>query len=140
MDWLRDHWPGVNASLNATSGALLVAGWRFVMAKKIALHRACMLAACLVTTLFFVSYLAYHAEVGSVRFTKTGWIRPAYFTLLISHTALAVTIVPLVLRTLWFAASNRIDRHKKLARLTLPLWLYVSVTGIVVYWMLYRLT
>ena len=132
-------WPALNATLNATSAVLIVSGFLCIRAKKVGAHRAFMVAACLVTAAFFVSYLAYHAQVGSVRFAGTGWIRPVYFTVLISHTALAITIVPLVLRTLFLAARERFEAHKRLARWTFPLWLYVSVTGIVVYWMLYRL-
>ena len=132
------QWPALNASLNAISGALITAGFLFIRAKKIAAHRLCMSAACCVTALFFVSYLSYHAQVGSIRFRGTGWIRWAYFSILISHTALAITIVPLITRTFWLAAKERIGEHRRLARITFPLWLYVSVTGIVVYWMLYR--
>ena len=132
------QWPGINASLNATSGALIVAGWLCIRAKRITAHRTCMLSACTVTALFFVSYLSYHAQVGSVRFRGAGWTRPVYFSILISHTVLAITIVPLIIRTVWLAATQRFVQHKRLARWTLPLWLYVSVTGIVVYWMLYR--
>ena len=132
------QWPALNASLNATSGILITAGVLFIRSKKIAAHRACMTAACCVTALFFVSYLSYHAQVGSVPFRGTGWIRAVYFSILISHTALAITIVPLIARTFWLAAKERIEAHRRLARITFPLWLYVSVTGIVVYWMLYR--
>ena len=132
------QWPALNASLNATSGVLITAGFLFIRSKKIVAHRVCMTTACCVTTLFFVSYLSYHAQVGSVHFRGTGWIRRAYFALLISHTTLAVTIVPLIIRTVWLASKERIEAHRRLARITFPLWLYVSVTGIVVYWMLYR--
>jgi len=132
-------WPALNASLNATSAILLICGLACIKAKRVGAHRACMVAACLVTAAFFVSYLLYHAQVGSVRFLGTGWARPVYFAVLISHTILAVVIVPLVLRTLWLAIHERFEAHKRLARWTFPLWLYVSVTGIVVYWMLYRL-
>lgn len=98
-----------------------------------------MLAAFACSTLFLVSYLTYHAQVGSVRFTGQGAVRTLYFAILISHTALAVLIVPLVLVTLSHALGARFDRHRRIARVTLPLWAYVSVTGVVVYWMLYRL-
>jgi len=131
--------PALNATLNAASAVLLVAGFTCIRAGKIAAHTACMLAACLVSALFLTSYLIYHAHVGSVRFGGTGWIRPVYFTVLISHTALAIAIVPLILRTLWLAGRRRFAEHKALARWTLPLWLYVSVTGVLVYWMLYHL-
>ena len=97
-----------------------------------------MAAACAVSLVFLVSYLLYHARVGSVRFTGTGWTRPVYFTILISHTVLAVVIVPLVLRTVLLAWRERFAAHRGLARWTLPLWLYVSVTGVAVYGMLYH--
>lgn len=130
--------PTVNACLNGTSAALLVAGWRFVRAGRIRAHRACMLAACATSTLFLVSYLAYHAHAGSTRFAGTGWMRGLYFAILGSHTVLAIVVVPLVARTLWLALRDRVPEHRRLARITLPIWLYVSVTGVVVYWMLYH--
>ena len=132
------QWPALNATLNAISGTLIMAGFLFIRAKKVAAHRLCMAAACCVTTLFFVSYLSYHAQVGVVPFKGTGAIRTAYLLLLTSHTVLAITIVPLIIRTVWLASHERIEAHRRLARITFPLWLYVSVTGIVVYWMLYR--
>ena len=130
--------PTLNAILNATSAVLLVAGFLCIRAGKIMAHSMAMLAACAVSALFLASYLYYHAQVGSVRFAGTGWIRPVYFTILLSHTVLAVAIVPLAARTLFLAGRKQFDRHAALARWTLPLWLYVSVTGVVVYWMLYR--
>ena len=130
--------PHVNAALNATSAVLLLTGWACIRAKRVGAHRRCMMAACGVTALFLASYLTYHAQVGSVRFRGTGWLRPAYFTILISHTVLAIVIVPMVLRTLFLAVRNRIAAHRAMARWTLPLWLYVSVTGVVVYLMLYH--
>lgn len=139
MFFTSTDWPAFNASLNALSGALIMAGFLFIRSKQIAAHRACMVGACCVTALFLVSYLSYHAQVGSVKFQGTGLIRRAYFALLISHTALAITIVPLIIRTVWLAAKNKVEMHRKWARITFPLWLYVSVTGIVVYWMLYRM-
>lgn len=102
-------------------------------------HRALMLAAATTSTLFLVCYLAYHARVGSVRFTGQGAARTVYFTILLTHTVLAVVIVPFVLRTLYLGLKRLDDRHRRIARWTLPMWLYVSVTGVVVYWMLYRL-
>ena len=132
--------PTLNAILNATSAACLLAGWCCIKAGRTLAHAACMLAACVASLGFLASYLWYHAHVGSVRFTGTGWMRPVYFAILISHTVLAVAILPLVGRTLWFAARKRFDRHQAIARWTLPLWLYVSVTGVMVYWMLYHLT
>lgn len=130
--------PTVNATLNAASAFLLLVGFCCIKAKRIAAHRAAMLTAFACSTLFLVSYLTYHAQVGSVRFPGHGPVRPLYFTILTTHTILAVVIVPLALRTLWLAARNRLEAHRRLARVTLPLWLYVSVTGVVIYWMLYR--
>ena len=131
--------PSVNAALNATSALLLVAGFLCIRAQRIRAHMACMLTAFVTSTLFFVSYLTYHAHVGSVRFPGHGWLRWCYFAILIPHTLLALVIVPLVLRTLYLAARQRFTAHRALARWTLPLWLYVSVTGVIIYWMLYRL-
>ena len=131
--------PAVNASLNACSAVLLTAGFLFIRRKNTAAHQACMTAAFWVSALFLVTYLTHHALHGSTRFTGPGPARGLYFAILISHTALAVAILPLVLRTLFLARRNRISEHRRLARWTLPLWLYVSVTGVVVYWMLYRM-
>ena len=131
--------PTLNAILNATSAACLVTGWCCIKAGRMPAHAACMIAACIASLMFLTSYLWYHAHVGSVRFTGTGWSRPAYIALLMSHTVLAVSIIPLVGRTLWLAAGKRFDAHRAIARWTLPLWLYVSITGVVVYWMLYHL-
>lgn len=130
----------VNACLNATSAVLLSAGYLLIRRKRIALHVACMLSALLASALFLVSYLVYHFQVGSVRFPGQGWARPVYFSILISHTILAAAIVPLVIRTVFLAASRRFKEHEAIARWTLPVWLYVSVTGVVVYWMLYRMS
>jgi len=130
--------PALNATLNATSALLLLAGYRCIRAGRIAAHTGFMLGACGVSSLFLASYLYYHLHVGSVRFAGTGWIRPVYFALLISHTVLAVVIVPLILRTLVLAARQRLAEHRAIARWTLPLWLYVSVTGVAVYWTLYH--
>ncbi len=129
--------PALNAALNSASALLLAAGWLFIRSGNVAAHRRCMLAALATSTLFLTSYLIYHYHVGSVPFTGQGWTRRLYFTILISHTSLAVTIVPLVLITLYRALRNRFERHKRIARWTLPLWLYVSVTGVIVYGMLY---
>lgn len=131
--------PTLNALLNGTSAALLTAGFLFIRRKRVAAHRACMLSAFGVSTLFLVSYVVYHAQAGSVPFHGKGWIRPVYFTLLLSHIVLAAVIVPLALTTIWRAWSERFDRHRRIARWTLPIWLYVSVTGVLVYWMLYHL-
>ena len=131
--------PGVNAALNTASALLLAAGYLFIRNGRVAAHRRCMLTALLTSTLFLTSYLVYHANVGSVPFRGQGWIRAVYFTILISHTILAAAIVPLVLVTVTRALRRSFERHKRIARWTLPLWLYVSVTGVIVYWMLYRL-
>jgi uncharacterized membrane protein YozB (DUF420 family) len=133
-------WPAVNASLNATSALLLVAGVASIKAKRVGAHAGFMLAACVASAAFFVSYLLYHAQVGSVGYAGEGLSRRVYFTVLISHTVLAVAIVPLVVRVLRMALRRDFERHARLARWTAPLWLYVSVSGIVVYWMLYRAT
>ena len=133
-------WPSLNAGLNAASGILVFAGWRCIRARRVTAHHYCMTAALIVSGLFFVSYLWYHARVGHVRFEGTGWIRPVYLAILVSHTVLAVVIVPLALRTAWLARSRRLSDHVALARWTLPLWLYVSVTGVIVYVMLYGIT
>ena len=130
--------PGFNAALNLASAACLLTGWAMIRARRIAAHRGCMLAASAASACFFASYLMYHARVGSVRFTGQGWVRPVYFTILVTHTILAVAIVPAVLRVLWLALRSRWPAHRALARWTAPVWLYVSVSGVVVYWMLYR--
>lgn len=130
--------PAWNAVLNGTSAIFLIAGYTFIRRRQILAHKSCMVAAFLCSTAFLVSYLYYHAHAGLIRFQGHGWIRPVYFTLLTTHTILAVVIVPLVLITLYRALSNQFDRHRRIARWTLPLWLYVSVTGVIVYWLLYR--
>ena len=132
-------WPALNAGLNATSALLVTAGFACIRAHRVKAHRRCMTAACAVSLCFFVSYLLYHARVGSVPFRGAGWSRSVYVAILISHTVLAIVIAPLVMRTLWLAVRERIAQHRRLARWTLPLWLYVSVSGVVVYWMLYRM-
>ncbi|PYM23897.1 MAG: DUF420 domain-containing protein [Candidatus Rokuibacteriota bacterium] len=131
--------PALNAILNATSAACLAGGWVAIRRRRIALHRACMLGAFCVSVLFLVSYVVYHALAGSQPFTGQGWIRPVYFALLISHVVLAAAMVPFVLTTLYRALGADFARHVRLARFTLPVWLYVSVTGVVVYLLLYRL-
>lgn len=130
--------PAINASLNGASTVLLLTGRWLIAQKRIAAHRLVMITAVIASTLFFASYLYYHAHVGSVRFQGTGWSRPVYFIILISHVVLAVVIVPLVIITLTRALRNRFDRHRAIARWTFPLWLYVSVTGVLVYFMLYH--
>lgn len=131
-------WPAINATLNATSAVLLLTGLGFIKQQRVTAHLVVMLAAFAVSIGFLGSYLAYHTQVGSVHFPGQGWIRPLYFTILISHTILAIVIVPLALRTLYLAARRRYEAHTRIARVTWPLWLYVSVTGVVVYWLLYR--
>jgi len=131
--------PKINATLNGCSAVLLVAGRALIARRKIAAHRAVMLTAFGTSSLFLVSYLYYHYHVGSVHFRGTGWSRPLYFTILTSHTVLAAVIVPLVLITLTRGLQERFDRHRAIARWTFPLWLYVSVTGVIVYLMLYQI-
>ena len=130
--------PIINASLNGTSAVLLVTAHNMIKRDRMALHRALMLTAVATSTLFLVSYLYYHYHVGSVHFPGQGWPKRIYFTILISHTILAPAIVPLVIITLNRALRERFDRHRAIARWTYPLWLYVSVTGVVIYFMLYR--
>ena len=131
--------PALNATLNATSAILLTIGWILIRRGRIAQHRAVMIAAVCTSAVFLVSYLVYHAQVGSVRFTKQGPIRAVYFTILLTHTVLAVAIVPLVLITLTRGLRARYERHRRIARWTMPIWLYVSVTGVIVYLMLYQM-
>lgn len=133
------HLPALDAVLNATSAVLLTIGWTLIRRGRVAQHRKFMIAAFCTSVLFLVSYLTYHAQVGSVRFTKQGPIRAVYFTILLTHTVLAVVIVPLVLMSLRRGLKRQDARHRAIARWTLPLWLYVSVTGVVVYLMLYQL-
>ncbi|HYT69528.1 MAG TPA: DUF420 domain-containing protein [Vicinamibacterales bacterium] len=131
--------PALNATLNATSAVLLATGWILIKRGSWMAHRNVMIAAFCTSVLFLTSYLVYHAQVGSVRFTKQGPIRTVYFSILLTHTVLAVTIVPMVLVTLSRGLAAKYDRHRRIARWTMPLWMYVSVTGVVVYLMLYRL-
>ena len=132
--------PTLNALLNATAFVLLMLGWRAIRVGDRERHRTMMVAATSVSAAFLVSYLVYHFEVGSVKFTATGWIRPVYFFVLITHIVLAAVIVPLVLKTLYHALKEQLDRHRRWARWTWPIWMYVSVTGVVVYLMLYHWT
>lgn len=131
--------PLVNALLNGTSAVLLLAGYQRIRAGKKESHRKFMIAALIASGLFLASYLIYHAQVGSVKFTGEGVARIIYFTILISHTVLAVAVPPLALLTLVRALRERFQAHRSIARWTLPVWLYVSVTGVIVYLMLYRL-
>lgn len=130
--------PTLNAILNGTSAILLTIGWLLIRSGRWRQHRAVMITAFCTSVLFLISYLTYHASAGVKHFTGQGPIRTVYFTILITHTILAVVIVPLVLVTLSRALSSRFDRHRAIARWTLPLWMYVSVTGVVVYFMLYQ--
>ena len=131
--------PLVNASLNGLATILLIVGYVFIRQRRIAAHRATMVAAFATSVLFLASYLVYHAHVGSRPFPGQGPIRVVYFVILITHIVLAAVVPPLAAITLWRAYRGRFDRHIRIARWTLPIWLYVSVTGIVVYWMLYRM-
>lgn len=131
--------PALNASLNSAVTLLLLVGWWLIRRRRIAAHRACMLAAVTLSVAFLVSYLIYHYQVGSVRFQGTGPVRTLYFAILISHTVLAATVPFLAAVTLVRALRARFDRHRRIARWTLPIWLYVSVTGVVVYLMLYQM-
>lgn len=131
--------PALNASLNALSALLLGAGFVFIRRRQIERHRACMVAAFAVSSAFLVSYVIYHVQHGSTPFPGQGWVRPAYFTLLITHVLLAITVVPLALVTLYRAARGHFDLHRRIAVITFPLWMYVSVSGVLVYWILYHL-
>jgi putative membrane protein len=131
--------PALNATLNAISAVLLTAGYRFIRRRQITAHKRCMLAACATSVLFLLVYLTYHSYVGSMPFRGQGWVRPLYFTILFSHTTLAAAIVPLVLMTLFRAWKTDFVRHARLARWTWPIWMYVSVTGVIIYVMLYQL-
>ena len=131
--------PAVNATLNAIAAVLLTCGYVMIRRGRIATHRRFMLAAFATSALFLVSYVVYHANIGSKPFTGQGPIRAVYFTILVTHVVLAAVILPMALITLTYALRARFEKHVPIARWTLPLWLYVSVTGVVVYWMLYRL-
>ncbi len=132
--------PAINASLNALSGVLLVIGYALMRARRIELHRRVMIAAFITSSLFLVSYVIYHAQVGSVRFTREGFVRPLYFTILITHVTLAATVLPLAIITLTRGLKGRYLRHRAIAKWTFPIWLYVSVTGVLVYVLLYQPT
>ena len=131
--------PHLNACLNGTSAILLFSGYSFIRARNVSAHRACQIAALVVSLLFLTSYLIYHYHHGATRFLGTGVVRPVYFTLLISHTILALVIVPLVTISFYRAFRGDFIRHRRIARVTLPLWLYVSITGVIVYLMLYQI-
>ena len=135
VSWL----PHLNARLNTTSALLLFTGYRFIRARNVVAHRACQIAALAISILFLASYLTYHFNHGATRFQGTGLVRPIYFTILTTHTILAMVIVPLVILTFYRAFRGDFVRHRKIARITLPLWLYVSITGVIVYLMLYQI-
>lgn len=130
--------PVLNAVLNGTSAVLLLVGHSLIQRGKVAAHRACMVAAFAASTVFLISYLYYHAHVGVIRFQGLGWTRPVYFSILISHTVLALTLLALVPTTLVLALRASFQKHRAIARWTYPIWLYVSVTGVVIYFMVYR--
>ncbi len=137
--------PHLNALLNASAGVFLVCGFVFIVTKRVHAHRFCMVSACILSLIFLVSYVTHHAlrsyyfGIGPTAFTGTGLVRPVYFTILTSHTILAVILGPFVIATLYRALKGRFDEHKRLARLVFPVWLYVSITGVIVYLMLYQI-
>ncbi len=131
--------PALNATLNGASAILITTGRALIARKKVQLHRMCMIAAVVTSSIFLVSYLYYHAHVGSVHFPGQGWAKLVYFTILISHTILAAAVVPLVLFALTYGLKSRFDCHRRVARWAFPVWLYVSITGVVVYVMLYQI-
>jgi uncharacterized membrane protein YozB (DUF420 family) len=132
--------PAVNASLNALSGVLLLAGYVLIRARRIAAHRAVMITAFATSSLFLICYLVYHAQVGSVPFPRHGFVRPLYFTILITHVLLAATVPPLAIVTMTRGLKGRYPQHRRIARWTFPIWMYVSVTGVLVYVLLYQPT
>ena len=131
--------PALNATLNGTSAVLLTIGWFLIRSGRIAAHRRCMIAAFVTSSLFLISYVTYHAQIGSKPFTRAGAIRAIYFSILIPHVALAAVVLPLAIVTLTRGLHRQDDRHRRIAKWTLPLWLFVSVTGVIVYLMLYRM-
>ena len=130
--------PALNASLNGTSAVLLMTGRALIARRRIAAHRACMIAAVIASAAFLGCYLFFHFKVGNILFLGQGWVRPVYFVILISHVVLAIVIVPLAIVTLGRGLGARYDKHRAIARWTWPLWMYVSITGVIVYFMLYR--
>jgi uncharacterized membrane protein YozB (DUF420 family) len=131
--------PAINASLNGVSAVLLTTGRVLIRKKRVAEHRVCMISAVITSAIFLACYLYYHAHVRSVHFPGRGWIRPVYFSILISHTILAAAVPPLALITLTLGLRSKFDRHRRIARWTFPIWLYVSVTGVIVYLLLYQI-
>ena len=134
-----ESFPGLNASLNATTAVLLLIGWGLIRSGRREAHRWTMVSAFLVSTLFLACYLWYHAHHGVTHYEKTGLMRTVYFTILGTHTILAVVVLPFILRALFLAVKGRFKEHRRWARWAFPVWLYVSVTGVAVYWILYRL-
>jgi uncharacterized membrane protein YozB (DUF420 family) len=132
--------PAVNASLNALSGVLLLVGYALIRARRIAAHRAVMITAFATSSLFLICYLVYHAQVGSVPFSRQGFVRPLYFTILITHVVLAAAVPPLAIVTITRGLQGRYPQHRRIARWTFPIWMYVSVTGVLVYVLLYQPT
>ena len=139
MNEYISYLPHINACLNGTSAVLLLSGYSFIRSGNVAAHRTCQVSALAVSLLFLASYLTYHFHHGTTRFQGTGLARPIYFTVLTSHTILAMVIVPLVVLTFYRAFRRDFTRHRRIARVTLPLWLYVSITGVIVYLMLYQI-
>jgi uncharacterized membrane protein YozB (DUF420 family) len=137
--WLH-YLPAINAVLNGLSAVLLVVAWILILNRRIDAHRRVMIAAFSTSSLFLICYIVYHAQVGSVRFTRQGFVRPLYFGILITHVTLAAAVLPLAIVTLSRGLKARYDRHRAIARWTLPIWLYVSVTGVLVYVLLYQPT
>lgn len=137
MTFLR-YMPPINASLNALSGVWLLIAYVYIRRRNIAMHRRFMLAACATSLLFLACYLTYHFFAGTTRFAGTGWSRPLYFSILISHTTLAVTIVPLAIASVYNGLKMRVAAHRRIAKITFPLWMYVSITGVLVYFFLYQ--
>ena len=131
--------PHLNATLNSISALLLITGYIFIRRGNIAAHRRCMISAFIASVLFLISYLTYHWFHGATAFRGVGWVRPLYFTILLTHTVLAVVVAPLAIVTLTRALRERFDKHRRIARWTFPVWLYVSVTGVIVYLMLYQI-
>lgn len=131
--------PHLNATLNSLSALLLITGYIFIRKGNVAAHHRCMIAAFAASVVFLSSYLTYHAFHGSTKFTGVGWVRPVYFTILLTHTVLAAVVAPMAVVTLIRALREKFDKHRRIARWTFPVWLYVSVTGVIVYLMLYQI-
>ena len=132
------YFPALNATLNGTSAVLLLIGRMLIKRGKMAAHRTCMIAAMISSAVFLACYLFFHYEAGNILFLGQGWVRPLYFTILISHVTLAIVIVPMAIITLSRGLKARYHQHRAIARWTWPLWMYVSITGVIVYFMLYQ--